>query len=439
MIEMPRWLAVTITLIVVGLCVAQLLTGHGVTTIQDAFTYFEAWEKLKELHPSEWRPPVYPIILGCATDLLGMGGGLIAVLLIQWGAYLGAASLLWQINESLGMRRGFNTAAILALMLWPGLWVMNNFAMAESLAGSALVVLIWLSMRFMSEKRRRYLWCSAFTLAALIFTKPVFVTLLPIFALFWVCEAGKNVTLRWPTAVCVTAICLLTGFYAWQNHRFYQVWGLTRATTDNLYYLQRQDGLISTEDIANPQIRSRLAPRIEADCGRHAPGLNIYADELWLTTWAEKDSIVSASLSRSPLAFTAGCLRRLGEAAPFSVTYEYEPHQLPYVDVHGYHKPPKPALFYPFGDYLIFPIWAVYIILGLYFSLNILRKHLDGLRLIVGAVYLVGLSAAIFGAMDSWGRLMANFNPLLPTVTLLTLQLLLGFMRETGRRGHVCR
>lgn len=426
--RMPLWLTVTIILLGLAFMSWQLILFSGASDYSDSFTYYEAWEDLKTLHPNQWRPPVYALLIGILKEIFGYGLSLAVLLVLQWGIYLYTLQAIWEINIMLGINRGLNSAAVLVFLLIPGFWVMNNFAMAECLAGCGIVWFIWACGRWHINHQVCYLYLSAFLMAGLIFTKPVMILLIPIFACYWLYVYHSNRSVIRNILLLVAAAVSLTVVYGFSIKRFHGVFALTRASADNQYYCLREDGIIIPEEIRDPQLRERFRPFYETDPGRHAPGMNLYKNELWQFGWKEKKQMAGEAIRLHPETAFRGTIIRFKDAASFSQFLAYEPYELPYATETTFNYPGYIGHIYPYPDIFSFPILVGWIISLCFSAIWIYRwirnKRFPSLPFLIASTFIVGMTVSIAGAQDSWGRLVTPFNPLLPVMAANILSIL---------------
>lgn len=383
----------------------------------DSFSYYEAWDNLKLLHPDFWRPPVFPIIVGVLKEIFGMETSRAVLALFNWGCYAAAMLLLYPVCRGIGVGNRVSCAVVLGSFLLPGLWVMNNIAMAESFSGSLLVALVWTSLKLRDTGRRSWLWRSGLLMATLIFTKPVFVILLPIMAIYWLATLWHRGGELWIAACILAGILAMVTFYGWQLYRFNGGnFGLTYATISNRFYCLREHGLIRPDEIPVDSIRERFRPYYEADPGHPAPGDNLYNKELWHFSWSEKELMVSIALRNHPNEALASIWQRFRDSAFFSQTLSPEPVMKPV-----YHPNTivlgEDAIFYPCNSWLYTPIWLSWLLLLAFFIIIsrqwIIEKRVPSVEILIGVIFLAGLVTSIVGAQDSWGRLTTPFTPLL--------------------------
>lgn len=409
------------------LCGIQFGVGAGASIYGDSPSYFKAWEALKLIHPSEWRPPVYPLIIGIPTELLGKPAALGFILVFHWVCFAVALLLLYQINRRVGIGNGVSCLVVLAVLLLPGMWVLNNLAIPESICGSMIVLLVWLSIRYHDSQRCLWLLASGLLLTILIFTKPVFVILIPIMVAFWVIVGRKRRNHLMIAAGILIFIIGCMAFYAWQIARFNDgIYTLTRASDDNLYYCLREDGLIRPEEIPVDSIRQQFTPFYQRNRGEHAPGENLFSEELRTFSWEEKRLMAHIALQNHPKEAFQGTLQRFKDAATFSQTLYPETNELPIFETNTVNPGERISFFFPLNRWLYTPIWLSWLAMLAYLSGMLVRwkrsRKFPAIGLLIVAIPLVGTVASIAGAQDSWGRLITPFNLMLVPIAGYLIQ-----------------
>lgn len=424
MSRMPLWLTiVTILLGLLFLSLQGIVFRHG-SMCMDSWSYPIAWDSIIHGHPDAVRPPVYSAIIGLTWEWLTMGYGNILLPIVQWTLYIASLQLVWIINSWFKVAKGFNIAAILSMLLIPGFWIFNNIMMAESVSLSGMVLLIWLSGRYIITSKSRYLWFSGLMMILLIFTKPMFIFLIPILAVLWGIIAWKNMR---QIGISILLLSITGGFlwaYITEMKHTYGVASLTIASTHNKYCCLRADGIIIPEEISDPATREIFLPMYEADPGVQNPD-NRYIAEANVFTWPELDRLVREASSRHPYAEIDGIAYRIKTSMIhsqfffFLYGYDEETNDL-VINWNGLTNKWEHGFIFPFHRYLWFPIWVTAII-WLSFSVIWIRRwgrtrKFPAMAFLVSATIFVCYATAILGAQDLWGRIMTPVTPLIPVM-----------------------
>lgn len=405
--------------------------GSG-SKAMDGYSYFNAWDTIRTLHPDQLRPPLYAVFAGLVREIFGERGALAAIAFLQWTAYVASLSIVWRINWRLGVRRPFNVVAVLMFLVFPGMWVLNNVSVPETFCGCGLLLLIWLSDRYMATGRRKYLLWSGAVLIGLIFTKVMYIFLIPVLGVLWgyTCRNFRKDIL--PAAGIIASAIILTVAYSLTIKRVCTTQGLTLATAWNRYVTLRMEGLIQPDDIVDPVLRERFRPYYEKDPGRWSPGENIYWHETWAFNWGELNSICDAAVSRhrrEVFSMTASYFLR---TLPFSQFRYVEPGPDPADNIalkwDGLEPLDPGGHIFPLHRYLWFPIWAGWLITSLFSALWITRwikrRRFPAIPYLIAGAVTVGFSSIIISAPDDWGRLMTSLDYLLPVMLASVLSAL---------------
>lgn len=433
--SMPNYFLASLITVGLLLMLCQLISFGGCSDYGDCFTYFQAWDSIKIIRPNEWRPPVYPLLLGGISEQVGRQGALAAMLILQWSAYIVALILLWDINRMLRIPRPVNMTAVSLLLLIPGFWYWNNVAVPESLCISGTILYIWLSGRYLTTRRNIFLLWINLLVITLIFTKPVFIILIPITMLAGIIAAWRRPK---PLIIVISgmaAAILLTLLYALAFRHCLGVFALTRATVDNSYYCMREDGLIRPDEIADSALREIFIPFYEANPGRHAPGHNLFKTELFRFSLKDKKAMADTALRRHPAEAIRGTMLRFRDAASFSHFSEPEPHELPYISLLAVTPPGYIGYYSPFQRAHRFPIAAGWILWLCFSAAAVIRWRKSHtfplLPMLVSAVYFSLVVVSIAGAQDSWSRLISPVTPLLVVMASYLAAIILPYVKKS--------
>lgn len=432
---MPKYFLVSLISIGLLLMLCQLISFGGCSDYGDCFTYFQAWDSIKTIHPNEWRPPIYPCLLGGISEQTGRQGALAATLILQWSAYIVALILVWDINRMLRIPRPVNMAAVSLLLLIPGFWYRNNLAVPESFCISGIILYIWLFGRYLTTRRNTFLLWINLLVITLIFTKPVFIILIPVTALAAVIAAWRRPR---PLIIVISgmvAAMLLTLLYALAFRHCLGVFALTRATVDNSYYCMREDGLIRPDEIADSALREIFIPFYEANPGRHAPGENLFNQELHRFSLKDKKALADTALRLHLSEAIRGTIQRFRDAASFSHFSEPEPHELPYTGLLAVTPPGYIGYYSPFQQAHRFPIaagWILWLCFSVAAVIRWRKSHrFPLLAMLVSAVYISLVTVSIAGAQDSWSRLISPVTPLLVVMAAYLAAIILPYVKKS--------
>ncbi len=438
--RMPLWLTIITILLGLTFLGLQLYVFRHASMGMDSWSYPEGWITLKNGQLDPARPPVYCAIVGIVWEILTMGYGNILLPAIQWTLYIASLQLVWIINTWLRASRVFNIAAILSMLLIPGFWIFNNIIMAESVALCGIVLQTWLSGKYIQTHKIRYLFNSGIILILLIFTKPMFIFLIPVLAVLWgfVSWGNKRLMATSIFLLSITIGSLLA--YATVIKNTYGVWALAIATTHNRYCCLRADGVIIPEEISDPVTREKYRPLYEADPGIQNPD-NRYMMEVYIFTWPEIYRLVSEVSSRHPYAEVEGLSYRIKTSMKYSqfffFLYGYDEltdrlfKNWNGVSDNGYEL----GFVFPFHNYLWFPMWVTAVIWGVFSLIWIClwrrRRSFPAMAYFVSATIFTCYVSAIVGAQDLWGRIMTPVTPLIPVMAASAASIIWGYVKKS--------
>lgn len=446
-VRMPLWLTiVTILIGITFLSLQGLIFRHG-SMDMDSWSYPAGWMSLKEGHLDMARPPVYCAIVGIVWEFLTMGYGNMLLPVIQWGVYLAALHLVWIINGWFNVSKVFNTAAILSMLLIPGFWIFNNIIMAESLSLSGIILLVWLSGRYILTKKTRYLAFSGVMLILLIFTKPMFIFLIPVLAVLWTVIGWKD---KRNSITAFSLLCVTLGLiaaYMAEMKREYGVASLAIASTHNKYCCLRADGVILPDEISDKTTKDKYLPMYEADPGVQNPD-NRYMMEVYVFTWPEIDRLVNDVTRRHPYAEIEGIKYRFKNSMinsqHFFYLFGYDDRiDRLFKDWNGLSRNRDIGFIFPFHRYLWFPIWVSAVIWALFTAIWIYRwrknRCFPSLAYLVSAIFFTCYVTAILGSQDLWGRIMTPVTPMIPIMAASVATIVWAYVKKSLSRGWLAR
>lgn len=421
---MPLWLTITSVIFALLFLSLQLYLFSRGSILSDGYSYFDAWESIKGGHTDPLRTPVYAIFAGLLQEVFGKVATLVIIPVIHWVLYLIALRGVWQTGWMLGIGRKVNCGVVLSMLIIPGFWCFNHLTMAETFSQCGVVLLVWLSGRYLLTPEKKWLYLAGLTMAMLLFTKPMFLFLIPLMALFWltVCRKRKPHLLAGGTSIAATLT--LAGVYLFCMNHTHTVTSFTIASTYNSYYCLRAEGLIHPDEVRDAELRERFRPMYDSIPGGWLK-TQPYWQEMWCFNWPELDALVKTARDNHPSEVAASTIRRFGTSLSGSQFYSLvdelglsPEYDLRYAEWNGLTKNQEGGFIYPLHRWLNFPIWAGQTILLLFILLWSFRWHRSGrfpaLAALVSAIYLTAYITAVVGAQDSWGRIMTPVSPLLP-------------------------
>ena len=441
----PRWLWILIAVLGAIMITLQFLKAGDLFVIYDAFSYTAAWERLKMCLPDAVRPPVYPLFYGIITTIFPGTTGMVVIAVLQWSLFGVAIWMLWRILVYFEVTRAFRVATILLLLFFPGNWVMNNALQTESLSLFLITFLVYSLIRYRQRQTRLWNIAGAITTFLLVYLKPQFIYIIPIYlAAWWICSANRKQTI-----LTVTSSLLIAGslfFYTWTLRRFCGFnQGLTVVGTVNCYGILRMGGLVTPDDIENPDIREHLRPYLEADPGSDLLETDLYGVEWKYMNLVQCDSInrnvipnhpaevAGFLLSRFPRSFSHSIFPRHGYARPYDGPKHRRYYALTGKKQPSLHIPEftygealtngdkalRGSLVFPFYGILDIPFIAAYITLALFTGITLLSWKKSGWKRFPTVAFTLialisgGYITTLAGAYDDWGRIAGSTHVLL--------------------------
>ena len=419
---MPPWLTVLTAMLATTWCVWQYIVFSKASILSDGYSYFNAWESIKGGHTDPLRTPTYAIFAGILKEAFGKDTALKIIPAIHWALYLLSMQLVWQIDRHLGIRKGLNIFVILLLMLVPGFWCFNHITMAETFSTCGMILLIWLSVRFSDTARRAYLVSSGAILILLIFTKPVFIILIPIMAVFWWATARGRRERQISVAMVATTLGLVATYIYLVNHT-HTVASMTMATSYNKYYCLRADGLIIPDEIKDAEVRERFRPMYDS-IPRGWLKTQPYWREMYCFNWPDLEMMNRTAICNHPGEAISGAARRFGVSLAKSQFYSLDEdlgssagYDRRYTGWNGMTDNGPGGFIYPLHNILWFPIWMGWGILLAHTAFWVRRwitsRRMPAIPFLIAATVFGSYMTVIVGAQDSWGRLMSPVNFLL--------------------------
>ncbi len=443
--RMPFWLTITTVLLGVCFCGWQLALYGAGSEASDGYTYFQAWNVIKTFHTDYLRPPVYVVFVGILDELFGRQGCLIIISIVQWAIYIASLQLVWQINRWIGVTPRANIIAILAYLLIPGFWVTNNFAMAESLSGSMIILLVWLSGRYLQTHHKRPLILSGILLATLIMTKPMFVMLLPVMALFWAIVCFRTKRHLKIAGALMLANLALTGGYMWCMNHTYCIPKLSVSTLWNDYYSLRAEGLITPDDFSNPE-QKRMFKAAYDRRPSGWPKTQPYWQETWNLNWQQLNELINNVKEKHSdkllpaaghrLVRSLSCSQFYNPDEDLGISPEFDAQ---YFGWNGISKNKEGGFIYPLYHLTIVPILFGMILLMIFSAVWLRRwrrtKSFPALQALLAVILFTAYVTAIVGSPDIWGRIMTPTNTLFPIIAASLLTCGINVKKALSKQG----
>lgn len=225
----------------------------------DAPSYISAFDVFMGGQLDSYRTPVYPFVLGTMKLLVGESAFLMATVVFQHLMFLLSIWFFYQTALRMKISPRLTFWMTLFYGCFPYLNVWANRIITESLAISWSVILIYFcTVLLTNEKTDKPSWketiryggpfCVIFIL--LLFHRPIFIYLIPVFLLVFGLKAtmksGRHFAFSGMTATTLTMLCLL--LYMNEFRREYGVFSTSEVSSHNNYVNAIIDGLIDNPD-----------------------------------------------------------------------------------------------------------------------------------------------------------------------------------------------
>ncbi len=176
---------VRIILAVAAVIAVVVLLFNGIICTPDSESYDDAWRNIRCFSIDFSRTPVYPVFIGVCQTLFGEKYGDVGVVATQAIIFLISIYYFYKacIILTNSSKIAFWTTSFYALNPNVSSWYCCY--LTESLSTSGMVILIYLSLKSIQSNSTRYPIASSVILCLLIFMRPAFLFLLPLYFLFW--------------------------------------------------------------------------------------------------------------------------------------------------------------------------------------------------------------------------------------------------------------
>ena len=429
----PRWLLLTLSVFALLMITWQTIVCGGETETCDTWSYFAAWEWLKKLHPDPMRPPIYPLVLGPVFTIFSKPMATIIMMMIQWGIWIAGCRAMWLIARHFNVSRLIATTLVILLMVFPGAWMLNNVLQTDGPASGLVPIIVLQAIRYNCDRKYSTLmWAGAF-LFILIFLKPQFMFIIPIWGITWI-YLTRRCRKHLMTSILIVGSAIASLLvYKWSLYHCYRQNNMTTVSAINNYMGLRMAGLIHVDEIENPQYREILRPFIEADPGLDMPDYFLYWQEIWKTPSNVLDSINRNAYLLHTAEANRFILHRFPQSLNFRIFFtptKPRPYDTPlhkrYYKACGFgpeydrdiifgkdlltvREMPPGCVIYPFYGHMDIPFWMAWLTI-ISFTIWYLRVWRKQRRFPVAAFYISALLwgqyvTTLIGANCDWGRL----------------------------------
>ncbi len=417
---MPTVLFGIVVLFAIAMFTLQLVLKGDVVMCDPS--YLGAWDNLIHGHSHDWRPPVIPIILGICSSVAGVKAGCIIFVALNWIGWILTMRMVWCICGYLSLGSIGRISAVVLCMLVPGFWVANEVVQSESLCMTGFTYLLYMSCRFLAKpdyKKILYIGVATFLL---IFAKPGFVFVLPIFALFWIFYwiYGQR---RFAIAGLIgTAAVTLTvlAYIGWMNRSYKMHNQMTFAALVNRYQILRMEGLLRPENMVD-SVAAKFRPFYEADPGHDMCDSPAYYGEIWSFSIEEYQDIVEEAERLYPAQVREAAVNRFVKSLTYDNSYLPDP---------GW----EDRYLYPLRGVFTFPMAAAWLI-GMILLVIVLTRWLRERKIPMGlylldAMLVSSYIVAVYASHDDWGRLVSPAMPCLAIASVFLISRLIRIFKR---------
>ncbi len=245
-----------------------LILTKGVLIAPDSKSYLVAWECISNGALDGWRTPVYPAYLGIMQLLFGQGHFLTAAVIGQFLVFLISLYYLYKAACFLfpSERWSLACALLYALLVFFSKW--NNFILTESLSMSFNVLLVYTLFSLFDKKKDTYLIGSTVIMLVLLFLRPSFIYLLPIFIVTLVimyCQNRSNKKIIFGGLLAMAFVFLCYNVYMMKFKQEKGIYATSVVGLYNQYYLSRMYGVIDPSVIGNKSLRDYVRHSISVN------------------------------------------------------------------------------------------------------------------------------------------------------------------------------
>lgn len=391
-------------------CSIIFILAWGGKEMVDSPSYIHAADKLLSGKIDSLRTPAYPLIIGVCKILFGEAIYKFAIIIVQYIIFLASIYFYYHLVIEIIKKPRLSFWITMTYAVYPAILSWNNCIMTESLAISGSVFLLFFTLRLFKRFSVRAAFLFFFWLAFLLFLRPSFLYLLPIYFVFWLaCICTKRSRNAFFGIIITTFVIISELLYVSQFKTNYGVFSPSTVSIINQYYIARQYGIIYVDGIKNESLKEEITRSINQNgisTDNHTILWNETTELLNKYPYEDVQQVVSVSMRKNPVNVLKGAFGRAYKAASRSISY---------TPLRGFS-----TIFDMFGANISF----LYLFIITY-TIVIVRWVCRKRKLAYFSIllYMIGTSnliTAIFGAQQEWSRLIL---PSMPIYLLLFGQL----------------
>lgn len=163
-----------------------IIVGWGIKEPYDSPSYINAWDIISNGQIDITRTPTYPIIIGICKIMFGLYSYKYGIIAFQHLLFLISIYFFYELLIRLFDNSKTNFWITLVYGIYPGIINWSNYILTESLAVSGIVFVLFYSIELYYKINIKNILFYMFWLLFLIFLRPSFMYLLPVFLIAWI-------------------------------------------------------------------------------------------------------------------------------------------------------------------------------------------------------------------------------------------------------------
>lgn len=240
----------------------------GPLTSGDSITYIKAWDSISRGNIDIMRTPVYPAILALIRFIVGKAHMMVAIIILQHIIALIALKYFYKTILDITNSERISFWTTLALSCLPYFTAQNNYIMTESLAMSGSIFLVACAVAIYEGNYKRNIPGFTFWLFFLVFLRPSFIYLLPVFAVSFALMLWLKPKMRRQSAICIIVILIASGSLIAYMSAFQKTYGVftsSEVSEINDFFIMRQSGSLDPDKSTNKALGSYIKNSYDKD------------------------------------------------------------------------------------------------------------------------------------------------------------------------------
>lgn len=302
-----------------------LFMGWRVIELPDSPSYIQASHIFLSGKIDSLRTPTYPLIIGICNVIFGENIYKDVVIILQYISYLISIAFFYKLVLEFIKKPNLCFWLTLFYAIFSAISGWNNCILTESFAITGSVFLLYSSTGLYKRFSIEYVFSFLFWFLFLLFLRPSFLYLLPVFFVFWIsCLFARQHRRNAFAGLLVTLTVLFSQLcYISQFKNTYGVFSPSAVSTINNYYIERQYGLIYTDGIKNGDLKEDIKRSIfinGVSTDNHSLLWNETNELINKYSLKEVQQVVSISLKKNPIGFLKGAGGRAYKASRFPIS-----------------------------------------------------------------------------------------------------------------------